>query len=96
MLKVYRDAPITEIVCGGAQGVDSEGQHWASHMSVPVKMFFPDWNTHGKAAGPIRNRQMAEYGDVLLLIWDGQSRGSLSMKNEMEKLGKPVYQVVLK
>ncbi len=38
---------------------------------------------------------MALYGDALLLIWDGKSRGSTSMRNEMKKLDKPVYEVIL-
>jgi len=62
----------------------------------PITSFKPDWGTHGRAAGPIRNREMAKYGDALLLIWDGASRGSANMKQEMIKLGKPVYEVILK
>lgn len=60
------------------------------------KEFPADWKAHGKAAGPIRNKQMAEYADALLLIWDGESKGSASMKNEMLKLNKPVYEVIIK
>lgn len=87
---------ITEIVCGGAKGVDSEGQHFASHMNLPVKMFRADWDKNGKVAGPMRNKQMAEYGDLLLLIWDGESKGSKNMQLEIQKLKKPVYEVILK
>jgi hypothetical protein len=39
---------------------------------------------------------MAEYADALLLIWNGESRGSANMKENMVKLGKPVYEVILK
>jgi hypothetical protein len=39
---------------------------------------------------------MAEYADALLLIWDGESKGSLNMKQRMIGLKKPVYEVVLK
>jgi hypothetical protein len=95
-IKMLGITNITEVVCGGATGVDTEGAHWASHMEVPVKYFRADWEQFGKQAGPIRNIQMAEYGDVLLLIWDGESRGSYSMKTEMEKVGKPIYEVILK
>lgn len=38
---------------------------------------------------------MAEYGDALLLIWDGKSRGNASMKKEMQKQNKPIFEVVL-
>ena len=86
----------TEIVSGGARGVDKEGEWYAAQQKKPVRRFIADWNTHNRAAGPIRNKAMAEYGDVLLLIWNGESRGSASMKEEMEKLGKPIYEVILK
>jgi hypothetical protein len=39
---------------------------------------------------------MVDYADVLLLIWDGESRGSKNMKETMIKLGKPVYEVILR
>lgn len=91
-----KDKEITEVVSGTAKGVDTAGEEYADFHRIPVKKFYPDWNTHGKAAGPIRNRQMAEYADALLLIWDGTSRGSASMKTEMSLLGKPVYEVIIK
>jgi len=86
----------TEVVSGGAEGIDKAGEIYAINTSKPVKKFTPDWETYGKAAGPIRNKQMAEYADALLLIWDGKSRGSANMKKEMLAIGKPVYEVIIK
>lgn len=71
---------VTEVCCGMADGVDTSGLRWANEHKIPVKCFEADWNKHGKAAGPIRNEQMAQYGTHLLLIWDGESKGSASMK----------------
>jgi len=85
-----------EIVSGGAKGVDTYADYYAKTIGKPFKLFKADWDTHGKAAGPIRNKQMAEYSDALLLIWDGKSKGSASMKKEMLKLKKPVYEVILR
>jgi hypothetical protein len=89
---------LEEIVSGNSGNVDIAGERWAasSNGSIKVTLFPADWNTHGKAAGPIRNRQMAEYADALLLIWDGESRGSANMKKEMQKLKKPIYEVILR
>lgn len=85
-----------EIVSGGAKGSDESGENWAiSYRLCGLKVFPADWDGHGKAAGPIRNRKMANYADALLLIWDGKSRGSQNMKNEMLKLKKPIYEVIL-
>jgi len=81
-----------EIVTGGCPtGVDAWAESW-----MRSTIFNADWDRHGKAAGPIRNREMAQYGDALLLIWDGESRGSKNMKEEMLKLKKPVYEVVIR
>lgn len=87
-----RGTSIKEIVSGGAQGIDSLAKAFATEcVKLPFKECLADWSTHGKAAGPIRNRQMALYGDVLLAIWDGKSRGTANMIAEMGRLNKPVY-----
>lgn len=85
----------SEIVSGGASGIDRAGEIYADKLGLILTRFLPEWDLYGKSAGPIRNRQMAEYGDALLLIWDGKSRGSLSMKEEMERLNKPLLEVLI-
>ena len=85
-----------EIIEGGAKGVDKYAADYATVNQIPLKTFHADWDKHGKAAGPIRNREMAEYADALLLIWDGESKGSFNMKRTMLELNKPVYEVILK
>lgn len=81
----------TEVVSGGAQGVDYIGEGLAEKSGVPVKRFPADWKKHGRAAGPIRNREMAQYADRLIAVWDGKSSGTKNMIEEMQKLGKPIY-----
>lgn len=83
--------PITEVVCGGAKGADALGEQYAIDNNITLTMFPADWDKHGRAAGPIRNRQMAEYGEVLIAVWDGKSRGTKNMIDEMNKLMKPVF-----
>lgn len=79
------DFPITEVVSGRANGVDKIGEKWARENSVPVKEFPADWAMFGKLAGPIRNRQMADYAEALLAIWDGKSKGTGNMIQEAQK-----------
>ena len=79
---------IDEIVYGGAAGADYMGLLWARNHKVRVKTFLAEWSVYGRAAGPIRNRKMANYGDYLLAFWDGQSRGTKNMIEEMKRLGK--------
>ena len=87
---------IDEIVSGHCAGVDMSGELCAKAHGFPIKEFLPEWRNYGKSAGPIRNAHMAKYADALLLIWDGESKGSANMKEEMMKLGKPIYEVVLR
>ena len=79
---------IDEVVYGGAAGADYMGLLWARKHKVKVKTFLAEWSVYGGAAGPLRNKQMAEYGDYLLAFWDGKSPGTKSMINEMRKKGK--------
>lgn len=73
--------PVVQILTGGAYGVDILAEQWAAVSGVKYKVFPADWDKHGKAAGPLRNSQMAQYGDALLAIWDGESKGTKDMIN---------------
>ena len=75
---------------GGAKGADDAGEDWAIANEIPVKLFPADWNAHGKAAGKLRNRAMADYADAALVFWDGMSSGSCDMVTRMVVRGKPV------
>lgn len=80
---------ITEVAHGGATGVDECGKTWATIEGIAVRCFRADWKTHGKAAGPIRNRQMAEYADAVVLFPGG--RGTQSMFEEAKKAGIKIF-----
>jgi hypothetical protein len=82
---------ITEVVSGCATGADELGERYANENQIPIKHFPADWNQYKKAAGPIRNREMAQYADVLIAVWDGKSKGTKNMIDEMNKLMKPVF-----
>jgi hypothetical protein len=80
---------ISEIVSGGCSGADMSGEQYAHLNKIPVKMFYANWNVHGRAAGPIRNKQMAEYADAVALFPGG--RGTESMFREAAKAGIKIY-----
>lgn len=82
---------ITTVVSGGAKGVDALGEQYAEEQDLNLKIFRADWETHGRAAGPIRNRKMAENADALIAVWDGKSRGTKNMIETAQKLGLLVY-----
>jgi hypothetical protein len=89
------DAAAVEYVMLHNELMQGTGMYNGNSSTIKHTQVKADWGTHGKAAGPIRNKEMAELGDSLLLIWDGKSKGSLNMKTCMEKLNKPIFEVVL-
>lgn len=82
---------ITEIVSGGARGVDALGERLAQDINCPLKIFPAKWEEHGKRAGPLRNIEMADYADALVALWDGKSRGTKHMIEEADRLGLRVH-----
>ena len=79
---------IEEVVHGDAPGADRCAGVWALSRLIPQKKFPADWNHHGRAAGPIRNRAMAEFvGDSGVCILFPGGRGTENMREEAEKQG---------
>lgn len=100
----FKGNDIKELVTGcchnGADQIPFMLEKWWDNsgysLGFDITSFPADWGSRGLAAGPIRNKEMAEYADALLLIWDGESKGSASMKNEMELQKKPIYEIIIK
>jgi hypothetical protein len=85
---------ITEVVSGcEPRGVDYMGEVWAQGHKVPIKQFPPDWKL-GRRGGPIRNSQMAEYAEGLIVIHHASS-GSLDMLGKALRKSLKVHEVRL-
>lgn len=86
---------ITEVVSGGARGIDRLGEEWAKRNGIPIKQFIPEWNNDKghfvKSAGIHRNMSMGKYADALIAIWDGESKGTEHMISYMRSLGKRLF-----
>lgn len=67
---------ITEVISGGAIGVDAFARRWARENSVRYTEFLPDWNKYGKSAGFKRNVLIVNAAEQLIAVWDGFSRGT--------------------
>jgi hypothetical protein len=76
---------ITEVVSGGAAGVDKFGEKYANRNDIPLKIFLADWEKKKASAGIIRNAEMANYAEALIAVWDGKSKGT---KNMIEIAGR--------
>jgi len=60
-----------------ADGVDGIGERLAVILGVNINRFPADWHRHGKSAGPIRNKQMAEYADALAVFPGGKGTANM-------------------
>ena len=85
--QVLAGAEDIEIVSGGARGSDAMGEQYAREHGYSLKVFPAEWKKWGRAAGPIRNGQMADYADALIAFWDGKSAGTRDMIRKAEEKG---------
>jgi hypothetical protein len=97
------DIKVTEIVSGCANGPDTLGEQWAIENGIKVEAFPAEWDDitvpnalirtnkwdkeYNARAGFQRNERMAEYGDVLIAIWDGKSNGTKDMIERAKEHG---------
>jgi len=79
--------PITLLIDGGARGADFMAREFAKWMEIPVQTFEADWNRHGRAAGPIRNKQMLDEGRPDLVVAFEGGRGTANMVEQAKVAG---------
>lgn len=89
-LERYLPADVTEIVSGGARGVDSSAAAWARAHGVPLTEFLPEYDKYGRKAPLLRNLTIIDHSDLVLAFWDGQSRGTAFVIEKCRERGKPV------
>ncbi|MCP4549490.1 MAG: DUF2493 domain-containing protein [bacterium] len=81
---------IREVVHGGARGVDEQAGGWAyTCTDHGERVYTAQWVKHGKAAGPIRNSEMAKAGADLCIAFPG-GRGTADMVSKARTAGIPV------
>ena len=68
---------VTEIVSGGAKGVDTLAKHYALCHDIKLTEILPDYKKFGKSAPLKRNIVIADRADVVFAFWDGSSKGTL-------------------
>ena len=73
------------IISGCAKGVDTLAIRYANEYNLPLMKFPADWDTHGKAAGPIRNKQMAQNATHLVAFLAPNSKGTRNMINQAKE-----------
>jgi len=81
---------ITEVINGGAGGVDTIAYWWARFKRIPCVTMRAEWRKHGNSAGVIRNHEMVKVADAVIAIWDGVSPGTKNTISQARIAGKPV------
>jgi YspA, cpYpsA-related SLOG family len=67
------------VIQGGAFGADLIAKEWALSRFKACWTFQADWDNYGKAAGPIRNKQMLEWGQPNVVLAFPGGRGTANM-----------------
>lgn len=77
--RLHEERPITLLITGGAPGADDLAARWAQYRKLPVCVFPANWKHEGRAAGPLRNKAMLQFGapDAVLAFPGG--RGTAGM-----------------
>ena len=86
----YLPEGTTEIVSGGARGIDTCARDYASAKGFKLTEFLPEYKKYGRGAPLKRNLQIIDYADCVLAFWDGQSRGTKFVIEHCKAQGKPV------
>lgn len=75
------------VISGCCSGADKLGERWAASRDFDIVRFPAKWKEYGRAAGPIRNEEMAKSATHLVVFWDGKSKGTKSMIEFGRKYG---------
>lgn len=89
----------SEIVSGGAQGIDTLARQYAKENGFILTEFLPDYDAepeNPKAAPLMRNKKIVDYSDYILAFWDGISKGTRYTIQYAHKTNKPVKLILLK
>jgi hypothetical protein len=87
--QIRKHVEVTEIVSGGAPGVDALAKRYAEEEKIKYVEFPADWKSYGKAAGPMRNQQIVDYCDKVVAFPADHSPGTndtIKRATNVEKL----------
>ena len=80
----------TEIISGGARGVDQLAREYAARHNLPCTEIRPDYQRYSRSAPLRRNEEIIARADLVIAIWDGSSRGTAHVIEHCKQLRKPL------
>ena len=73
----YISSDVDTVISGGAKGIDTLAEWYADSNNLSKYIIRPRYDLYGRAAPLVRNEQMVDMADAVLVIWDGHSKGAL-------------------
>lgn len=95
-LKKYLPQNTTEIVSGGAKGIDTCAKELAIKEQLKFTEFLPDYKKYGRAAPLKRNEKIVDYADIVLAFWDEKSKGTRNVIDLCNKKNKKLEVYIAK
>ena len=89
-LEDYLPNETTEIVSGGARGIDVCAREYAQRHGLKLTEYLPEYSKYGRSAPLKRNITIIENADLVLAFWDGTSRGTKYVIDNCRKRNIPV------
>ena len=89
-LQNYLPETVTEIVSGGAKGIDACAKEYALAHGLKLTEFLPEYAKYGRSAPLKRNLQIIEYADEVIAFWDGKSAGTKYVIDNCRKMNKKI------
>ena len=89
-LEKYLPDDTTEIISGGARGVDASAREYAQRHGLKLTEYLPEYSKYGRSAPLKRNLTIIENADLVLAFWDGLSRGTKYVIDNCKKRNIPV------
>ncbi len=89
-LEKYLPDDTTEIISGGARGVDASAREYAQRHGLKLTEYLPEYSKYRRSAPLKRNLTIIENADLVLAFWDGLSRGTKYVIDNCKKRNIPV------
>ena len=86
----YIPESVTEIISGGAIGIDTLAEEVADKRKISKSIIHPEYDKYGKKAPLIRNKEIVERAELVIAFWDGKSRGTKFTIDYAKKLNKKI------
>ena len=80
----------TEIVSGGAKGIDTLAEEYSKQNNLKLTVFLPEYEKYSRCAPIKRNDKIIEYSDEVIAFWDGKSKGTDYIIKKCKKINKNI------